>query len=642
MARQSIQNANASLYLNGTTGYMTSPVVPSPTGFSFGLWIKTGRVEPASASIYLSSNTTGFTDGFILSRPVGRGYIEFVVYNTTNIVISIKAEQVSTGGWTHIAATYLPSGACSIYRNGELAQTGTSTGTMTASSNLLHLGRRSYTPVFAGLSANNLVWHNTTTPWTAQQVQDLYNKGTIPTGATAVYPLDEGAGSIAYDTSGNGNDGTITSGTWSRDTPTKTRKLVNNNLVYNGDFEIAPVVNTGGNPALHQWLDGSQDGSASNAVFGWQYFNWAGTKQAYFDNTVKRSGSYSMKLSTLAVSSSVGIRINNQGTGTALNNIPCLPNTSYTLSGWMKTQVNGGAATSGAYLAVVETSGNKTTSVGGGGNTTKINITTDWTYYSTTFTTGSTARYLIPGMQLTGNDGAATLIMDAWFDDIQLYPTTAIARSTSVAPPRRDINNLVFNGSFDYAPTFTAVTTTASRFIDGTAGGTAVPTPHKWAVSYTSGSGFAASFDTTEKYSGSSSMKISTTATNSAVAAAYAIATTNIPLYQLIRISPSTSYTVTFKMKTTAVSGSGNGAYLRINQYDQSGAFISVATTTTQIPTTTGWTAYTATFTTAASASFVNVLCAISGNSGAATLIMDAWFDDITLTPTTPITRSVA
>ncbi len=432
MARQTIQNSNASLYLDGNAGYFTVPITPDPTGFSFGMWIKTGKRTPSSSSIYMSSTSAAFTDGFILNRVAGRGDIEFIGYNTTNSInTSLRTGQVSDGQWTHIVVTYLPSGVCRMYQNGVLVNTVTATNTITTGTTSVYVGRRSYTAAFAGMNANQLVWHNTTTPWTAQQVQDLYNKGTVPTGATAVYPLSEGAGTVAYDTSGNGNNGTITSGTWTRDTPTKTRKLVNNNLVYNGDFEIAPVVNvpttTGG-----RWIDGTAGGSTTNNVFGWMYYNWTGTYGANFDTSVKRTGNASIKISTLATGSTIGVGVNaDTASSWAINNIPVLPSTSYTVSVWMKTRANSGTATTGARCIIQEFNGTGITSVTTTNVVTGVITTTDWTQYTSTFTTNSATRYINPKFNINGNDGAATLIMDAWFDDIQLYPTTPATRSTA-------------------------------------------------------------------------------------------------------------------------------------------------------------------------------------------------------------------
>lgn len=433
MARQTIQNSNASLYLDGNAGYLTVPITPAPTGFNFGAWIKTGKRTGSSTSILISSNSAAFTDGFYLGRGNGRGDIEFVGYNSTNPVnTTLRTGNVSDGVWAHVAVTYLPSGVCNIYLNGVLANTVTATNTITTGTTSVYVGKRSYTAAFAGLNASQLVWHNTTTPWTAAQVLALYQSGTVPTGATAVYPLSEGAGTVAYDTSGNGNNGTITSGTWTRDTPTKTRKLVNNNLVYNGDFEIAPPAATNvATTAGDRWIDGTAGGTSilNDRIFGWGFWNYTGSYAAKFDTSVKYSGTASMKISTTATGSTAGVRVALSGyTNQKQMLIPILPSTSYTYSVQVKTNVVSGSATTGARVQFVAATG----ALGNGTTTTVVTglITTqDWTQYTGTFTTAATDRFITPSLQIIGNDGTGTLIMDMWIDDIQLYPTTPVTRN---------------------------------------------------------------------------------------------------------------------------------------------------------------------------------------------------------------------
>lgn len=431
--RPVLQDGTASLYMDGNAGYLTLPITPAPTGFNFGMWIKTAKRTTASSTIYMSSNSAAFTNGFIFSRAAGRGDIEFIGYNSTNSVnTSLRSGQVSDGRWVHLAVTYLPSGVCNMYQDGVLVNTVTATNTIITGTTSIYVGRRSYTAAFAGLNASQLVWHNTTTPWTAAQVLALYQNGTIPTGATAVYPLNEGGGTVAYDTSGNGNNGTITSGTWREDAPSKNRKAVNNNLVYNGDFEIVPpsatnVATTSGD----KLINGTSSGADPNQdnIFGWMFWNYTGSYAAKFDTTIKHGGTASMKISTTATASTAGVRCGLSGyTNYRRRIIPILPSTSYTYSVWIKTQANSGSATTGARFQFAQVQGDLSAS-----NTitvvTGLNSTQDWTRYTGTFTSSSSARYAVPSMQIVGDDGTGTLIMDAWFDDIELYPTTAITRS---------------------------------------------------------------------------------------------------------------------------------------------------------------------------------------------------------------------
>ncbi len=425
------QNTNSSLFFNGSSGYLTNSVVPATTGFCCALWIKCVKGLEGFIDMFVAYNSAGSTDGFRIGQTTTDGSINLLIYNSTTTILNITANNFKKGNWNHLAFSYLPSGTCTVWVNAT-PTTGTSTGTMTSAGVPIYFGRRSYTPIFITGFMSNIVWQNTTTSWTQQQVNQLYTQGIIPPNPTVYLPLNEGAGSIAYDISGNGNNGTITAGTYSSDVPFKTRKLVNDNLVYNGDFEIAPVVNSSSNAVSHQWLDGTVNGSGTNALFGWAYFNWTGSHTAYFDNAISKSGGYSLHIATTAVASTLGIGINN---GTAAlhrqNNIPCFPNTKYTVTFWMKTTVNSGAATTGAYMRVCSTLGDGTTIVDNLVST-NVNTTTSWTQYTVNLTTAISARYIWLDCQLTANDGAGTLIMDAWFDDIVLVPTITPTRTLIV------------------------------------------------------------------------------------------------------------------------------------------------------------------------------------------------------------------
>lgn len=637
MARQTIQNSNASLYLDGNAGYFTVPITPDPTGFSFGMWVNTAKKTAFSTSVLASSNSGSFTDGIMLLRNTTvTNKIQFLGYNSTNIMFTVGGVALEKT-WVHFAATYLPSGTCKAYINGELVETVTATGSIATGTTSIYFGRRANTAVFAGMNANQLVWHNTTTPWTAEQVLALYQSGTVPTGATAVYPLSEGSGTIAYDTSGNGNNGTITGGTWRRDTPTKTRQLVNNNLVFNGDFEIVPPAATNvATTTGDTWVNGTAAGANMNTdrIFGWALWNHGTSYSAKIDTSVSHSGGASMKLSIGAPSSTVGVRVA-ISSYTNFNRlmIAVLPNTSYTISCWIKTNYVSGSATTGARFQFVQNTGTSdvtTTTI-----VTGLKATQDWTRYTATVTTGATTRFATPVLQVIGNDGTGTLVMDAWYDDVEIYPTTPITR-TAITAPRQRVDELVYNGDFEYAPAFTAAQTTGYRWLDGTATGAAAR--NGYGIYFFDKGGTASiKVDTTEQFNGNNSLKVSTLATGSFVSAAVGDGTSiHIP------ILPSTSYTYSFWMKTNYVSGDAtSGPALRLLQ--RNGAKVGITTTISTNPkATTDWTYYTGTITTNANARFMVVQGVIDGNTSAATLIMDAWYTNISLRLTTPTGRSAA
>jgi hypothetical protein len=201
-------------------------------------------------------------------------------------------------------------------------------------------------------------------------------------------------------------------------------------------------------------------------------------------------------------------------------------------------------------------------------------------------------------------------------------------------------NNLINNGNFESYPAFVAATTTLSRWIDGTAGGsqfTAAATQYRWFLASVAGSA-SAQFDTTTFNSGTASMKVSTTATASTAVVSNTVSnTTLIPgsknAFSAIPMQPSTKYTLTFWMKTTLNSGTTtNGAKIRLREYNNAGTAL-FNNDSTGITTTTNWTQYTINFTSNASTDSADIELTVASNTG--TAIMDVWFDDIVLTHTT-------
>ena len=135
-------------------------------------------------------------------------------------------------------------------------------------------------------------------------------------------------------------------------------------------------------------------------------------------------------------------------------------------------------------------------------------------------------------------------------------------------------------------------------------------------------------------------MKVSTLGAN-AVSLVSTIEPPSILSTEYYQLLPSTAYTITFMMKTNKVSGGGRGAFLRHTQYsgDKTGG---TGTDSTYINTTTGWTSYSISFTTASTARFGQIKLYAWGQDSTADLLINAWFDNIVLTKTTPDARTLA
>lgn len=215
-------------------------------------------------------------------------------------------------------------------------------------------------------------------------------------------------------------------------TATSARNSVNTNLVPNAGFETAPTfVAAGGTQA--RWIDGSAAGSvAHTSAYKWGIRSITGTATAQFDNSTSHSGTYSMKLSTAAITSDIIVETDTATTILALSRgaIPILPNTVYQVTFWMKTNYASGDSSDGAHMLTQERSASGG-ATGTNATSTKVKTTTDWTQYSLNFTSAATSALLQLICRVRGNTGTATLVMDAWFDDIALTQTTSPSRTVA-------------------------------------------------------------------------------------------------------------------------------------------------------------------------------------------------------------------
>lgn len=418
MPRVAIQDMKSSLSFNGTSTKIVSPanIQTSTTAFTFATWINL----QSATSFREIANTYNGTGGFRIETTADNKYA-FNVYNgaaSSSFAPSAAVQRLNT--WQHLIFT-LNSGVVTIYIN--FVSVATASGrVMTTNANALSIG----STVAGGQYITANMKQTFFIDGYALTGTDIANlaTGTAPSNATFLYELNEGAGTVAYDSSGNGNNGTITSGTYVLDTPTKKRKQVNGNLVYNGDFEYAPVVNVATTTAS-RWADGTSGGSTTNNLFGWAITNKIGSGSIQIDGG-------KLKISTTATGSLIEAgHATNDFTASVIRSsmIPVLPSTSYTVTYKMSTNYVSGDSNDGAFAKVFEFTGAGSQSTQTSG--TKVKTTTSETSYSITLTTGATTRFLLVSGIITGNTGTATLIMDAYFDEIELRPTIPVVRTAA-------------------------------------------------------------------------------------------------------------------------------------------------------------------------------------------------------------------
>lgn len=361
----------------------------------------------------------------------GDGTLDFRVaetdgtQRTSGYISGLTNGELSKIGHRMFVGTAKTGEAVKFYINGLLAKTGeTLVGQIRefTTGNLTIGYEGASTRYMKGIIKSVRIWN---TALTDQQIRDLHFSNIVPTeGLVLNLELNEGAGTTAYDSSGNGNDGTITGATWSAVVPSKAREVIGGNLVKNGDFSYVPRVNVA-TTTNARWIDGTAGGSTTNKLFGWKV-GMSGTAEVTFDTSEVLGNKNSIKLSTKAAGSQLSISL---GTFVEGKRIRIKPSTSYTFTGWMKTNYVSGDATSGAAFAVLPCSADGTirTTL----TSTYIKTTTGWTKYTITFTTDATDALIQFDHRIYGHQGTATLIMDAWFADIHLQETTLPTRATA-------------------------------------------------------------------------------------------------------------------------------------------------------------------------------------------------------------------
>jgi hypothetical protein len=430
VGRSAVQDFKASLGLAGA-GVVSVPSSVNnnfTTAFTVAAWVKQNATPSGTNEQFVLSKPLADGTNYRFALGVGIGsnnYPYFAIYDGVNLPQAIQSIRFPQSQWVHMAGVYNGS-TLKLYINGVQVASANNTATLAVSTGAFEIGRR------AGLSdrwwKGNLAAVKTFgTALTAAQIAQEMATGSTTVTPVQVHMLGEGAGTTALDTSGNANNGTtLGTLTYSLDVPSRKRQYAGGNLVYNGDFEYAPPTNVA-QSTTSNWIDGTIGGSGTFNPIAWYLRRIAGTSSALFDNTVSHSGTYSMKLSCQAVGGRLfvyhnaaiggGGAIANKASGVA---IPSLANTSYTCSYWMRTNLVSGAAQTGARLEIQKKGTDGASAETFVFNTFGVVTTTGWTQYSFTFTTAAIygEYYLVPTCVITGNDGAATLIMDAWFDDI--------------------------------------------------------------------------------------------------------------------------------------------------------------------------------------------------------------------------------
>lgn len=181
------------------------------SGITLEAWVKSTSSDSTktytgnAAQNVIGDNTNGVGLGFGLTG----GKIQYMHYNSAWASVNGTAN-VNDGNWHHIVATHNTSGAVALYLDGKLDNSGTVTFSSNRGINRIGGGYESYVTDATGDEFNGSIDHVMVYNYgrTPAQVAYDYNRG-APVGW---WKFDECQGGTAYDSSGNGNNGTINIG----------------------------------------------------------------------------------------------------------------------------------------------------------------------------------------------------------------------------------------------------------------------------------------------------------------------------------------------------------------------------------------------------------------------------------------------
>lgn len=202
--------------------YAIVPLVPSTSGFSLSFWMFKKTISgSATGYVYYSNAGNG---GFSLTHlSSGTNRIRFQIYNGSTIDAAIDSNSFPVGKWTFVTATFAPN-------NAKLYIDSSSVGTTDASCQMtdpdvaqnMTLAGYSYNHSIqmSNIAIKNFTFQNTATPWTQQQIKDLYYRNIIPSGA-----VQWSMNNVATDQNG-ANALTLSNTSYSTDVPIAVRSTV--------------------------------------------------------------------------------------------------------------------------------------------------------------------------------------------------------------------------------------------------------------------------------------------------------------------------------------------------------------------------------------------------------------------------------
>lgn len=237
------RNFGTSLSFTGTTSNNMQIAQTLPTTeFTVSFWYKAKApmntdetvFEQAGSFLYFRQGANNMQAyAYINASSDFAGLRRLRFNNLTMLGSNIKAgsnKGAFDNLWHHrVVVVYVSSnrGKLDEYQDGEkigVTSIVDYTGDPSTPSGNLYIGKRVATSTACNALLDNIRIFNR--QLTATEISDLYYSDIIPTGVQAEYLLNEGSGSAAVDSSGNGNNGSITGAVYSTDVRSIARVVV--------------------------------------------------------------------------------------------------------------------------------------------------------------------------------------------------------------------------------------------------------------------------------------------------------------------------------------------------------------------------------------------------------------------------------
>ncbi|MFA5990439.1 MAG: LamG domain-containing protein [Sphingomonas sp.] len=194
--------------LDGSGDYVVTPITPGVGPLSVAVWVKRYATGGVNNDRIFDCFDGAPTNGFALRQPNGGKGFNFDVYNNGALQATPATGDLELNRWYHIVCTFATN-SVKIYVNGvQVGATDTSC-TLTQTTSVLRIGTRlgEAASYFFGMLKDFLYYDRVLT---LTEIENLYYSRTIPTTPVIYYKFNNDA----LDSSGNGNNGTLTGATY--------------------------------------------------------------------------------------------------------------------------------------------------------------------------------------------------------------------------------------------------------------------------------------------------------------------------------------------------------------------------------------------------------------------------------------------